>query len=115
MSFKTQMVNDMANCILNTNEFAETVIYTPKGGTAKEIKAVITRRPPEPDDSVSGRVLQDQVEVSIVNDATYGIATVSLGGDTVVFPKYAGGANVTWLVTAVSAQDEGAWRLIVTR
>ncbi len=115
MSFKDQIKDDVKNCILNTNEFAEDVIYTPKNGVAKEIKAFVNRQPPAPDNSASSRVLENQFEVTIANDDTAGVTSISLGGDTINFPKYAEGAKSDWLVTAIIAQDEAMWRLLVTR
>ena len=40
MTLKQQMALDLNNLILNTDEFAESSTYTPRGGTAKTIKAV---------------------------------------------------------------------------
>jgi hypothetical protein len=40
MTFKEQIAADLANVILNPDEFAETTVYTSKGGTAKIILAV---------------------------------------------------------------------------
>lgn len=40
MTLKEQIAADLANVILNPDEFAETTVYTPKNGTAKTILAV---------------------------------------------------------------------------
>jgi len=40
MSLKTDMLADLDDVFFNTNEFAETVTYTPYGGTAGSIAAI---------------------------------------------------------------------------
>ena len=115
MSFKTRLQTDSILTFLNSNEFAEEILYTAKGAAEKSIKAIVERKPPGPDDGSGGRVIEDALEVSIANNATYGIATVTIGADKVSFPKNIGGTDIEWLVTAIVSQDEGMWRLLVTR
>jgi len=115
MTFKTQMKDDVINCLLNSDEMAEAILYTPKGGTAKSIKAIIDRRRIIPAGEDSGRTLINQVEIVIANDSTYGVSSVNKGGDTVSLPERIGGVNVTWTVSDIVKQDEGSWQLLLTK
>ncbi len=42
MTLATQLTTDLSS-FFNTDEFAETVSYTPKGGSAVDITAIVTR------------------------------------------------------------------------
>jgi hypothetical protein len=73
---------------LDTDGFAETVTYTPRGGDAREISAVVNRKPRRRADE-SGRFYQPRCEVSVANDATTGIAVAdgdTIGGKIVIDP-----------------------------
>ena len=41
MAFKDNLAQDVAETFLNSDEFAEEITYTPKGGAAKVIKALV--------------------------------------------------------------------------
>jgi hypothetical protein len=114
-TFKDQLAADAVNIFLNNNEFAEEIVYTPKGGTAKTIKAIVDREQLFPAGEDSGRVLQNQVKISIATDTTYGIGTINLGGDTVDLPERIGGADVNWRIVDVLNQDEGLWTLLAQK
>lgn len=109
------MAADAANAILNGDEFAETIAYTPKGGAAKSIKAIVERKRISPASEDTGRTLIDQVEIFIANDATYGVTSINKGGDTVSLPERIGGSNITWSVTDILSQDPGIWHLLITK
>lgn len=115
MTFKTQMSDDVINCLLNSDEMAEAISYTPKGGIAKSIKAIVDRRRIIPAGEDSGRTLINQVEIVIANDSTNGVSSVNKGGDTVSLPERIGGSNVTWTVSDILKQDEGCWQLLLTK
>lgn len=69
---------------LNSDEFAETIEYRPKGtGTPVSIRAVIDRRP-DRESLVEGRALVREARISIAADATNGVVTISLS-DSVKF------------------------------
>jgi hypothetical protein len=53
MTLKTQMTADLA-AIFNTGEFAETVTYTPNGGSGGSISAVVMRDAPLQEPYVRG-------------------------------------------------------------
>ena len=112
MSFKDQMTQDSVKAFLNTYEFAETITYTPKNGTAKAIKAVINRKRINPAGEDVGRVLVNQSEVFIANDDVNGVSSINKGGDIVSFVESAGGAVIDRAVIDVLGQDEGMWHLL---
>lgn len=116
MSLRTGMLADMAYCILNNDEHAENIVYTPYGGTAKTIKAVAIRERLQTSPQDAGRAIHRQAEVYIANDATYGMATVKKGQDEIQMAVYDGGSPmVVWSVIDILANDAGAWRLLVQR
>ena len=115
MSFKDQMTQDSVKAFLNSYEFAETITYTPKNGTAKAIKAVINRKRINPAGEDVGRVLVNQSEVFIANDDTNGVSSINKGGDIVSFAESAGGAVIDRAVIDVLGQDEGMWHLLVQK
>ena len=115
MTFKTQVKNDVINCLLNSDEFGELITYTPKGSTGKSIKAQVFRQGIIPASEDTGRVLQSQVEIIIANDATYGVTSINKGGDTVSLPERIGGSSITFSVADILKQDEGLWHLLLQK
>ena len=115
MSFKTQIAQDAAKSFLNANEFAESVIYTPKAGVAKSITAVVNRKRLDPASEDIGRVLINQCEIFIANDPAAGVASISKGGDIVSFPENIAGSAISWIVADILGQDEGIWHLLVQK
>lgn len=115
MSFKDQFSTDANNCFLNTEEFAEEITYTPKGGNAKAIKAIVNRKRIDPAYEDAGRVLLNQCEIFIANDETVGVATINKGGDLVLLPEVIGGPLVNWVVADIVGQDEGIWQLLLQK
>lgn len=115
MTLKTKMQADAVQTFLNTDEFAETITYTPYGGTNKSIKALVDRKRLEPMTETSGRFLSNTAEVMIANHATYGVTSVAKGYDKVIMEKSPGGDSQTWLVIDVMASDDGMWHLLVQK
>lgn len=115
MPFKEQLKNDAANVFLNSDEYAEWITYTPKGGAAKRIKAQIFRKQISPASEDAGRTLLNQVEIIIANNAAYGVTSINKGGDTVSLPERIGGENITWRVANILDQDEGLWHLLLQK
>ena len=115
MAFKDQLKLDALNCLLNTNEFAENIRYTPKGGTQKTIKAIVNRKRLIPGGEESGRILQDQLEIFIANDSVYGVSSVNKGGDEVLFPEILGGIDVSFVIVDILGEDQGLWHLLVQK
>lgn len=115
MSFKDGLSQDAGKVFLNSSEFAEDVLYTPKGGISLAVKAVINRRRLDPAYEDTGRTLLNQAEIFIVNDASLGVVSINKGGDTVSFPETLGGAAISWAVIDILNQDEGMWHLLVQK
>ena len=114
MSFKTQLSQD-AGVFLNPGEFAETILYTPKNGTAKSIKAVIDRKRINPAAEDVGRTLVNQSEIFVAFGADAGVSAVNKGGDIVSFPVNLGGTPIDWAVIDILGQDECLWHLLVQK
>lgn len=115
MTLRDQILSDVKNTFLNSNEFAETVSYTPYGSSPRSIKSIVFRDRLAGDGPDRGVALTRRAEILIANDATEGVSSVDKGRDTVAFPLQLGGANVTWTVLEVLSKDDGAWHLEVTR
>lgn len=115
MSFKDNLKRDALNCFLTVDEFAEAIQYTPKNGSPKTIKAVINRKRLTPGGEESGRTLQNQLEIYIANDSSYGIPSINKGGDEVVFPEVLGGNDVNFVVVDIFGEDQGMWHLLVQK
>ncbi len=113
MTLKTQMSSDAIKVYLNSDEFAEVITYTPKGGSAKSIKAVIVRNRLEAGTEDAGRILRNQCEVYIANDATDGVTSVDKGDDILQFPEQVGGSNISWVVEDIISKSGGMWHLLV--
>lgn len=115
MAFKSDLAQDAAKTFLNSDEFAEDITYTPKGGVAKVIKAVVNRKRIDPASEDAGRILINQCEIFIANDAVSGIASINKGGDLVSLAEVIGGPLVNWVVADILAQDEGVWQLLLQK
>ena len=115
MSFKENLKRDALNCLLKTDEFAETIQYKQKDGTEKTIKAIINRKRLMPGTEESGRILQNQIEIFIANDSVYGVSFINKGGDEVLFPEILGGADVNFVVVDLLGEDDGLWHLLVQK
>lgn len=115
MAFKSDLAQDAAKTFLNSDEFAEDITYTPKGGVAKVIKAVVNRKRIDPASEDAGRILINQCEIFIANDAVSGIASINKGGDLVSLAEVIGGTQIDWIVADILSQDEGVWQLLLQK
>jgi hypothetical protein len=105
--------------ILDDDMFGETVTYI-IGGVEKSIRAVVYRkgtRPfPQRNESSSGnKPFEYDVAITISNDATSGIPTVTKNRDRVKIPVNLGEAAEMFVVSAVMSQDPAAWKLGLSR
>ncbi len=115
MAFKDNLAQDAAKTFLNSDEFAEEITYTPKGGIAKVIKALVNRKRIDPAYEDAGRVLLNQFEIFIANDETSGVASINKGEDLVSLAEVIGGTSIDWIVADILGQDEGAWHLLLQK
>jgi hypothetical protein len=100
---------------INGSEFAEPVVYKQRDNSNNviatlNIYAVINRHLPEviTDD---GKVIADYIELSVRNDAIYGLVQVNPKRDTVTCSGRFGGSAKEHLVTAVANSDAGIYQL----
>jgi hypothetical protein len=91
--------------------FAETVTYTPKGGSAQSISAIIERERR----GATGPLGQARIVWKItVWISAADVAMVTPGGDTISLAEMRGDStNKTFTVKDVIDQRGGAWRLQV--
>jgi hypothetical protein len=115
MTLKAKIQDDAKVAFLNNDEFAESITYTPNGGSPKAVKALVVRERLQADGPDQGRVLNRQAEVYVANDATEGVISVDKGNDTVSFPVFVEGSAVSWRVVEVLGKGEGMWHLAVMR
>jgi hypothetical protein len=116
MSFADLMKSDAQNAILGTaGEFVEAITYTPAGGTAKVIQAVVVREQIEPAAQGNNRILAGTAELYILADATLGIATVKKGEDKVSLPVWLGETAATWSVAEIISKDDAMYHLRIRR
>lgn len=89
--FSDQLKEDMATVFCNSDEFAETVTYKPRGGGTRAIKAVVDRNPPAYK-GPSGKIVTPVLAIRVPNSATTGISSAELdtGGDKVSVAKRIG-------------------------
>lgn len=114
MSLKDQMLRDARQAILNTDEMAELITYTPYGGSGRTIKAIVNREPLKTSSIDEGRTLQRHCRVFVANHASDGVVSVAVRRDKVSLPVNEGGVSVVWDVSQVLSKDEGMWELLLT-
>jgi len=125
VSFITQQQDDLRLAMLNTEEFAETVVYTKAAGydylvdkasqENKSIKAFVVREQLGPTLQNNSRNLNREMEIYILNNATYGVTVVRKGQDKVAIPVQIGESAVEFNVADILDQDDVAFHLLLTR
>ena len=103
MTLATQMASDLA-AFFNTDDFAEAVTYTAKGGTGKTINVILA----EEDGSLQGVTAPGD---NMVIHAKYSDMTTPLRGDTFTIN------SVTWYAVEIlgGGRGESVWRIRVSR
>jgi hypothetical protein len=112
MSLKDRFSADVIDCFLNTAEFAEVITYTPQGGAAKDINAIVVRGRLEPGSEDQGRVLQNQAEIYIANDTAEGVTSVDKKDDRITLDDVEGTIREARIIEVLH-KDDGAWHLLV--
>jgi hypothetical protein len=115
MALKQGLSQDIINCFLNTDEFAEDIVYTPKGESAKSIRAIVNRKRLDPSSEDSGRVLAGQAEIFVANDTAHGISLVSKGQDKVSLPEVIWAPAIEWVVIDIIDHDDGMFHLLIQK
>lgn len=111
MSLKDQMAIDAKTVFINNGEFAEEITYTPAGGTAKIIRAVIVRKELLPSDEVNNRSLKNQAEVYVSTDPLEGISFINRRDDRITIDVE--GTAKDARVNDILSKDEGMWHLLI--
>lgn len=104
MTLATQIAADVADVFLNSDDFGETVSYTPVGGSARSIVAVVVTMPSDLTQESSHEVAHNFVSVLAAKSASTGIEAPAKG-DTIVWS----GRIYSWV--GIIHQDAGAWQL----
>jgi hypothetical protein len=107
---------DMDDVFL-TSGFEENVIYTPSGGSAATIAAIVQRdRPAEERNNAPGSVggSERRYPIEITVSAT-DVATVTPHNDVVqIYAKVGDATRKSYRVASIISQDDGAWQLGLT-
>jgi len=108
MSLRTQIADDIRKVILNADDAAETITYTPASGSAKSIKAVVLRGDVRDEAADDGIQKAQRADVHVSTDATTGVSAPSIR-DTVTFD------GLAWAVDSWRGGDAGMLTLHVVR
>ena len=118
MSFKDDLAADFASIFLETDEFAETVVAYQSGkaaGGGVSISALVDRSTPELFGLGDSSELVHDAEVTIANDATTGLASITEHTTEFDLPLVEGGPALTVRVISIVSQDAGAWTVRVAK
>lgn len=109
MTLASQIISDVTDVFLNSDEFAESVSYTPFGSSAKSINAVVEyEETVESSPQIDGRGRVKRARMYISTDATDGVATPT-NKDTVEIN------SADWNVVGSPESDAGMWVLSIER
>lgn len=84
MTFKSNLAGDIDKIFLNTDEFADTITYTPDGGGSKQIKAIVDGLDIIQSDVATRENETDTIRITINSDPTLGIASPGYGDTAIV-------------------------------
>ena len=111
--------DDMSDIFL-VSGFQEDVVYTPSGGTAKTIKAVVYREGSMDGNtgSRSGHMTSAalnryyKIEMLVSTDSTDGIENLIIKEDKITFKRKVNDTStVTWAIKGIVQEDQGAQRI----
>jgi hypothetical protein len=115
MTLRESIASDAVSVFLSADEFAETVVYRPRGGGSRTILAIVDREPPALMDE-AGNMLSPSFMLYIANSATAGITAgeVDVGGDTVEVANRVGDVQKkTCSILRLMDNDNGMIQLAV--
>ena len=115
MSFREKLKSDAEKALLNKDELAEDITYVSPDESVRHIRAIVIRERSDTGLSDTGRILQTQAELYILNDNDLGVKSVRRGEDKVMLPPEVDGEPVEWRVIDVISKDEALWRLLIQR
>jgi len=108
LSLSELVASDVSDVFLNANDFAETVTYTPTGGSARTILAVVILGQSGLKQDQTHFTSDSTISVYVSNDATTGIDNPQLK-DTITW------GGVLYSFSSISGQDVGGWQLMFVR
>lgn len=108
MTLSDSIKTDVTAIFLNTDEFAETVVYYFADGGSRSIPAIVDRDPPAIYDA--GNVVMPSYVITIANSCTNGVTKAELdtGGDEVeLFAEFCGVVRTRVTVLQEVERDYG--------
>jgi hypothetical protein len=113
MTLRETIEDDATTVFCNVDDFAESVVYYPRGGGSRSINAVVFREGVQYfiDDTQNAMAAY---EVHVANDALTGISSNSIncGGDVLGFPPRDGKTATRHTIKKIAGQDNGMLVLI---
>lgn len=99
MAFSDQVKIDLATIVV-TGDFAVTVSYTPKGGSSKDIQAIVFGVDREVTPGESGDDKINRRTIAIMTDDVNGVASPGVGDQVAI-------SGVTYRVESIAAEGFG--------
>lgn len=115
MTLRESIASDAVSVFLSADEFAETVVYLPRGGGSRTILAVVDREPPTLMDD-AGNVMALSFMLYVANSATSGITAqeIDTGGDRIqIAAKINDAAKKNCTILRVMDNDNGMLQLAI--
>lgn len=109
--FKDMVKRDAKNVFLNTDQFAENIVYIDRSGGQKSMAAIIDRQQLSPLAEDSNRVVVDRATIQISTDPDLGKQYVHKKEEFVLIPDEYGNAVVKMRVVDILECDAGMWHL----
>jgi hypothetical protein len=96
MTLKSSITNDVSAIFLNTDDFAETIVYFFRAGGSVSINAIVDRDPPAIYDA-GGNIVLPAFTIEIADSSSSGVAksAIDTGGDEVELMAEFGDVAVT--------------------
>lgn len=103
--------DDMAYGFMSTDVFAEQITYTPKGGAARTIPAVVRRLEPDPVEGPGQSSPVVEVDIHKTSDTTKGTDSINRRGDVFnLKPRLSGDAK-DMRINEILEEDATRWLL----
>lgn len=115
MTLRESIASDAVSVFLSADEFAETVIYMPRGGGSRTILAIVDREPPALMDD-AGNMLALSFMLYVANSGSEGITAqeIDTGGDRVLIAARVNDVQKkTCTIVRVMDNDNGMLQLAV--
>lgn len=108
-NFDEVLQDDATNAFCNSDDFAESVRWQPRGGSIATYYAQVFRDPVQK--TPGGPQVKMEVHLTRDPDSVKGPASINTGGDKIEL-KYRVGGSADWYeAIAIARQDTGMWVL----